>query len=30
MDTSYVFIILALILSIVVHEAAHGYVANWL
>lgn len=30
MDISFIFIITALILSIVAHEAAHGYVANWL
>ena len=30
MDTSYIFIILALILSIVAHETAHGYMAAWL
>lgn len=30
MDSSFIFIIGALILSIVAHEAAHGYVANWL
>ena len=30
MDTSYILIILALILSIVTPETAHGYVANWL
>ncbi len=30
MDPSFIFIIVALILSIVAHEAAHGYVANWL
>src|SRR3989338_4601690 len=30
MDTSYIFIILALVLSIVAHETAHGYMAAWL
>ncbi len=30
MELSFLFIIAALILSIVVHEAAHGYAANWL
>ncbi len=30
MEISFLFIIAALILSIVVHEAAHGYAANWL
>ncbi len=30
MDLSFIVIIAALILSIVFHEVAHGYVANWL
>jgi len=30
MDASFIFVIVALILSIVLHETAHGYVANWL
>lgn len=30
MNTDVIFVIVALILSIVAHEAAHGYVANWL
>lgn len=30
MEIGFIFIIAALILSIVVHEAAHGYAANWL
>lgn len=30
MDPAFLFIIVALILSIVVHEAAHGYAADWL
>lgn len=30
MELAFFFIIAALILSIIVHEAAHGYVANWL
>ena len=30
MGTDTVFIIVALILSIILHEIAHGYVANWL
>jgi Zn-dependent protease len=30
MDISFIFVIAVLILSIVAHEAAHGYVANWL
>jgi len=30
MEIGFIFIIAALILSIVIHEAAHGYAANWL
>ena len=30
MEIGFIFIIAALIVSIVIHEAAHGYAANWL
>lgn len=30
MDFSFVLVVAALILSIVIHEVAHGYMANWL
>jgi Zn-dependent protease len=30
MELGFIFIIAALIISIVIHEASHGYMANWL